>query len=54
MRIDKIFYLVVGCAMLCGAVGAVELTGTISVNVTADTANAAKNKAFNSARRDVI
>ena len=40
--------------MLCGAVGAVELTGTISVNVTADTANAAKNKAFNSARRDVI
>jgi len=32
----------------------VELTGTMSVNVTSDTAAQAKNKAFNSAQRDVI
>ena len=33
---------------------AVELTGTVSVNMTSDTAADAKNQAFNSARRDVI
>ncbi len=39
--------------MALGAM-AVELTGTVSVNMTSDTAADAKNKAFNSARRDVI
>ena len=33
---------------------AVELQGTVPVNVTSDTAAAAKNKAFNDARRQII
>lgn len=46
------------CAVLMGlfacAVSAVELTGTISVNETSDTAAQAKNKAFDYAQRTVI
>lgn len=37
-----------------GSALAVEITGTVPVNVTADTAAVAKDKAFNSARREVI
>ena len=42
------------CAFAVYAAGAVEITGVIPVNVTADTAAAAKARAFNSAQRDVI
>ena len=42
------------CAFAVYAAGAVEITGTVPVNVTADTAAAAKTRAFNSAQRDVI
>lgn len=37
-----------------GSALAVEITGTVPVNVTADTAAVAKDKAFNSARREVV
>ena len=47
------------CAVCCflfafDAARAVDITGVVSVDVTADTAAAAKSQAFNSARRDVI
>ena len=47
------------CALCCflfafDAARAVDITGVVSVDVTADTAAAAKSQAFNSARRDVI
>lgn len=54
MRINKIFCGIVLCSLAVLPAGAVEITGTTSVNVTADTANAAKDKAFNSARREVV
>lgn len=54
MRVNKYICAVCLCALACVSALAVELTGATSVNVTADTAAAAKNKAFNSARRDVI
>lgn len=53
MRMNKFLYASIFCFMALGAM-AVELTGTVSVNMTSDTAADAKNKAFNSARRDVI
>ena len=37
-----------------GVANAVELTGTVSVNETADTADTAKSNAFNAAQRQVI
>lgn len=42
------------CMLALGSALAVEITGTVPVNVTADTAAVAKDKAFNSARREVI
>ena len=54
MRGNKLLYAILFCGVACGAALAVELTGTVSVNVTSDTAAAAKQKAFNSAGRDVI
>ena len=54
MRGNKLLYAILFCGAVCGAAVAVELTGTVSVNVTSDTAAAAKQKAFNSAGRDVI
>ena len=42
------------CVFAVYASSAVEITGTVPVNVTADTAAAAKARAFNSAQRDVI
>ncbi len=54
MRLNKWIYAFALCVMTIFSVNAVEITGTTSVNVTADTAAAAKSKAFNSARRDVI
>lgn len=54
MHSRKILCSVLLCCAMFGAAGAVELTGTVPVNVTADTAADAKTQAFNSARRDVI
>ena len=54
MRINKFLYASVFCLIAVGAALAVELTGSTYVNVTSDTAAQAKNKAFNSARRDVV
>lgn len=51
---NKVLYALCFCLVAFGAALAVELTGTTSVNVTSDTAAAAKTKAFNSARREVI
>ena len=54
MRTNKILYAVALCLCVVGAALAVELAGTTYVNVTSDTASAAKTRAFNSARRDII
>ena len=54
MRIIKFFCGVILCATLCGVAGAIELTGSTSVNVTSDTATQAKNKAFEDARNEII
>lgn len=54
MRVNKLLYACLFCLAAFGAALAVELTGSMSVNVSSDTAAAAKTKAFNSARRDVI
>lgn len=53
MHISKFLYLGLLCFAASG-VAAVEITGTVPVNVTADTAAMAKTKAFNSAQREVI
>ena len=53
----KIKAFIAGAALAtCSAVAAVaaELGGTASVNVTSDTAAAAKNMAFDEARRQII
>jgi hypothetical protein len=50
---NKFLYAGIFC-LVAFAAAAVELTGTVAVNMTSDTATDAKNKAFNSARRDVI
>lgn len=51
---NKILYAVIFCATAISAAVAIELTGSTSVNVTSDTATAAKQKAFSSAQREVI
>ena len=51
---NKLLYAGMFCLVAFGAALAVELTGSIPVNVTSDTAAQAKTKAFNSARRDVV
>lgn len=42
------------CALANGASGAVDLSGTASVNITSETAAGAKNIAFDEARRQII
>ena len=54
MRVNGFIYAGLFSVLACVSAIAVELTGTISVNVTSDTAAAAKNKAFSSAQRDII
>lgn len=54
MRVNKFLYAGLFCLVAVGAALAVELTGSTYVNMTSDTAAQAKNKAFNSAQRDVI
>ena len=54
MRHRNLLYALCFCLITVGTAVAVELTGTTSVNVTSDTASAAKNSAFNSARREVV
>ena len=54
MRMNKLLYYGMCFVFVTMAAMAVELTGTTHVNVTSDTATQAKNKAFNSARREVI
>lgn len=54
MRMNKILCAVVLGALVFGAAVAIELTGSTTVNVTSDTAAAAKSKAFSSAQREVI
>lgn len=51
---NKILSAVLFCLLAHAAAVAVEITGTVPVNVTSDTAASAKNKAFNYARREVI
>ncbi len=53
MRILKSLFIVFVMACTCRAFGA-ELSGTATVNVTGDTAAAAKEMAFNDARRQII
>lgn len=54
MRGIKLFCALCCCLFAFDVARAVEITGVVSVDVTADTAAAAKTRAFNSARRDVI
>lgn len=51
---NKIVCVFCCCMLALGSALAVEITGTVPVNVTADTAAVAKDKAFNSARREVV
>ena len=53
MRRNSCLYAILFCLAALSA-PAFELTGTISVDETSDTAASAKNKAFNSAQRAVI
>lgn len=50
----KILFAVLFVSAFVGAVGAADLSGTASVNVTSDTAANAKDMAFDEARRQII
>lgn len=54
MRMNKFIYAGFFCLLAIASAVAVELTGATSVNVTSDTAALAKQKAMNSAQREVI
>ena len=54
MRKNRFLYAVLFGGCVFGAAVAVELTGTVTVNETSDTAAQAKAKAFNAAQRTVI
>ncbi len=54
MNISKCIFSAIIAAFIAGAAHCVELTGTASVNITSDTAAAAKNMAFDEARRQII
>ncbi len=54
MSIKSVFLCGLTGLVMVGVAGATELTGVASVNVTSDTAAAAKNMAFDEARRQII
>ncbi len=54
MRMNKVFCAICLSVLTFGTAMAVEITGATSVNVSSDTAAAAKIRAFNSAQREVI
>ena len=54
MFMQKSFLMGVFCLFLTSVCWAGTLSGTVSVNITSDTAATAKNMAFDEARRQII
>lgn len=54
MKLLRYVFSALLCFTFAGQVKAVELTDTVSVNITSDTAANAKNMAFDEARRQII